>query len=259
MKTLFIIFSTFFLVILIFKLVVSCMPRYVLDVLGRRTGILFRFNTDKKLVALTIDDGPSPHTLEILDFLDQQNPPVKATFFLIGQQVERYPDITREIIRRGHEIANHDFYNRISAWSDENSLKIGMNNTHQLLLDSLQSAMQTESVEEVYQVIRQSNNHGIKWFRPGVGFVTKKILCLARKMGYQVVLGDAYFHDPSFPFSSIQSWYFKRRVQPGSIIILHDGSKSRVQVTLETLRRIVPYFQKELGYKLCTLNECTVK
>ena len=58
-------------------------------------------------VALTFDDGPSPDTLEILDFLRDEN--IKATFFLIGREVEKYPEIVKRIAADKHEIGNHSY------------------------------------------------------------------------------------------------------------------------------------------------------
>ncbi len=56
---------------------------------------------------LTFDDSPSPHTPELLDILEKHN--AKATFFLIGRQIERFPDYAAEIIKRGHRVGNHSY------------------------------------------------------------------------------------------------------------------------------------------------------
>ncbi len=56
---------------------------------------------------LTFDDSPSPHTLELLDILEQHN--TTATFFLIGQHIERYPNYAEAIVKRGHRIGNHSY------------------------------------------------------------------------------------------------------------------------------------------------------
>src|ERR1700704_3926179 len=67
-----------------------------------------RVDTDDRVVALTFDDGPDPfHTPKVLDVLDQHH--VKATFFMMGRNVERYPKVDREVLRRGHEIGNHSY------------------------------------------------------------------------------------------------------------------------------------------------------
>lgn len=65
-------------------------------------------NTESKVVALTFDDGPNPHaTPQILDILKSEN--IKATFFLIGKWVEKYPELARRIVSEGHAIGGHTF------------------------------------------------------------------------------------------------------------------------------------------------------
>ena len=61
----------------------------------------------RKLVALTFDDGPHPNTLEVLDILDEYE--IRATFFVVGRMVEKYPEILQEVARRGHYIGNHSY------------------------------------------------------------------------------------------------------------------------------------------------------
>ena len=64
--------------------------------------------TNEKIALLSFDDGPSvPYTMQILDILDKYD--AKATFFVVGINVKRYPDLIQEIIKRGHEIGNHSY------------------------------------------------------------------------------------------------------------------------------------------------------
>lgn len=81
--------------------------------------VISRTGFKEKTIALTIDDGPaSPYTAQMLDELQAEN--VKATFFLIGQNAERYPNLVRRIWREGHEIGNHTFtHPNIGAVGDE--------------------------------------------------------------------------------------------------------------------------------------------
>lgn len=79
-------------------------------------------DTDKKLVALTFDDGPVPGSTElILDILEEHD--IKATFFVLGQMVEQYPEIAKRIVDDGHEIANHTYsHPEMTRLSEENLL-----------------------------------------------------------------------------------------------------------------------------------------
>ena len=71
-------------------------------------GIVWHVSTKEKWVALTFDDGPYPrYTNEILRILDQYH--AKGTFFVVGRMAERYPDLLREMQKKGHEIANHTY------------------------------------------------------------------------------------------------------------------------------------------------------
>jgi len=86
-------------------------PLAVLSALERLTpNITYRVRTHRPLVALSFDDGPHPtFTLQVLDILEQHN--AKATFFLIGEQALRYPEVVSRIKAAGHEVGNHYFRN----------------------------------------------------------------------------------------------------------------------------------------------------
>ena len=66
---------------------------------------IFRMDPDEKAVYLTFDDGPGPYTEKLLDCLEENN--VKATFYMLGQNVEKYPDIVKRMKDLGMELANH--------------------------------------------------------------------------------------------------------------------------------------------------------
>jgi len=67
-----------------------------------------RVDTPERVVALTFDDGPNPYwTPKFLSALDERR--VRATFFMMGRNVERYPAVAREVLRHGHEIGNHSY------------------------------------------------------------------------------------------------------------------------------------------------------
>src|SRR3954462_7715615 len=75
---------------------------------GLKPATYFHANVDGPYIAMTFDDGPSPETTpRLLDILKQRN--IKATFFMIGQNAERHPDIVKRILADGHEIGNHSW------------------------------------------------------------------------------------------------------------------------------------------------------
>ena len=89
----------------------------------------------RKLVSLTFDDGPNPlYTQQVLDILAKYE--VKATFFLLGQEVERHPDLAKKIVEEGHMVANHSFgHPNLAEISDEEVLK-EINQTQDVIFDA---------------------------------------------------------------------------------------------------------------------------
>ena len=78
---------------------------YVLPPFGRN---ICKISTDEKIVALTFDDGPNPpYTDRLLDVLAKHN--VKATFFMIGNRIEKHPETVQRVIAEGHQIGNHSY------------------------------------------------------------------------------------------------------------------------------------------------------
>jgi len=70
--------------------------------------LLWRKNSSEKVIYVTFDDGPVPEvTPRVLDMLDEYN--LKATFFCVGENVEKYPELYNDILRRGHKTGNHTY------------------------------------------------------------------------------------------------------------------------------------------------------
>ena len=70
-------------------------------------GLIYRVNTNNKVVALTFDDAPSEYTDQVLTILKEKN--IKATFYAIGQNIEKFPSHVKEIVYQGHELGNHSY------------------------------------------------------------------------------------------------------------------------------------------------------
>lgn len=95
----------------LFVLILMFFNKYVYKGFGMQKDIIRHGTAHFKYVAITFDDGPDPiYTPEILDILEEKN--VKATFFLVGKNVETYPEIARRIAREGHSIGNHTYSHR---------------------------------------------------------------------------------------------------------------------------------------------------
>ena len=89
-------------------------------------------NTDQKVVALTYDDGPrEPYTNELIDVLENNN--VKATFFLIGRHIEKNPDLSRLLMAKGHQLANHTYDHAILVYKTPSFVESEIRKTNDLL------------------------------------------------------------------------------------------------------------------------------
>jgi len=188
-----------------------------------------RVDTHERVVALTFDDGPDPmHTPRVLAVLDQHQ--VKATFFMMGRNVERYPEIAREVLRRGHEIGNHSY-------------------SHPKLV--LMSPRRVrEEVERTDKLLRDVGVSGEIHFRPPHAakfIVLPYVLVQMKKLS---VLGDVDPEEWKRPSAAVMTQSILRQVRPGSIIGLHDPLGAE---TLRCLQNILPEL-KSRGYRFETVS-----
>ena len=136
---------------------------------------VWRKSSSARCVYLTFDDGPVPEvTPQVLDILDRYR--VKATFFWVGENVARYPDLAREVVRRGHSVGNHT-YNHLAGWGRP----LGMYADNVL---KAEKAMDDAGVKREH-----------KLFRPPYGKAGLQKHDWLRQQGYTVVLWDIITHD----------------------------------------------------------------
>lgn len=195
--------------------------------------VLFQVQTDKKIVALTIDDTPSVYTNEILDILKENE--ASATFFVIGGQVSGNERILSDIVKAGSELGNH-------AMHDEPSI-------------SLPSDVLESQIHEVDLFINRAYNDAGKerkshYFRPGSGVFSRRILDVATTAGYKTILGSIYPHDPFISFWTVNAWHILSMIRPGAVIICHD----RRPWTVPMLKKVVPAMKKK-GYEVVSLSK----
>ena len=188
-----------------------------------------RVDTNDRVVALTFDDGPDPfHTPRVLDVLDQHH--VKATFFMMGRQVERYPKVAREVLRRGHEIGNHSY-------------------SHPKLILMSPGRVRDE-IERTDTLLRDIGVTGEIHFRPPHAskfIVLPYVLVQMRKLS---VLGDVDPKEWKQRPAAVMTESILRQVRPGSIIGLHDPMGAE---TLRTLQNILPALAAA-GYRFETVS-----
>ena len=194
--------------------------------------MLFHVNTKRKILALTIDDAPSEYTKSILEILQAND--AKATFFVIGSQVSGREHTLRDIVEAGSELGNHAMYDEPSKSLSDAELRSQI-----YAVDNM--------IEAAY---RACDRQMPRYFRPGSGFFSTRMRRLVMSMGYRMVLGDIYPHDPQIPFWRINAWHVLSMVKPGGIIICHD----RRSWIIPMLRKVLPQIKKR-GYRVVTVTE----
>lgn len=186
-------------------------------------GVVFRLPSkkgEKKRVFITFDDGPIPEaTPWVLDTLDRFG--IKATFFMVGQNVERNPGLLDEVKRRGHAVGNHTLHHIQGASAT----------TMRYMRDSAEGARLT----------------GSSLFRPPHGWLRPRQL-MALKKHYRVIMYDLVSRDYSKRLTSEEVVdIVKRYVRNGSIIVFHDSIKSMPR--LKTALPICLQWLKDEGYE----------
>lgn len=209
-------------------------PRFTIGYFQRRfPDVLFQVDTRRKIVALTIDDAPSPYTGQILDILKKND--ATATFFVIGGQVSGHEDRLVDILAAGNELGNH-------AMHDEPSI-------------SLTSDVLSEEINQVDAYIDHAYKDAHKdrqshLFRPGSGVFSQRILEVATKAGYKTILGSIYPHDPFISVWRLNSWHILSMLRPGAVIICHD----RRSWTVPMLEKTIPEMKRK-GYEVVTISK----
>ena len=199
---------------------------------GNSSIVFSKSREPTKKIALTFDDGPHPrYTERILKILDKYG--VKATFFVIGVNIQNYPEPLKLIRAAGHEIANH-------SYSHDNSNDLSAEN----------AIGEMKSCEElIYSTV------GIrpKLFRPPRGANNADVENAAREMGYSVVLWSVDTLDwKNTPPKDILDTV-GRSVHGGDIILMHDYTSGK-NTTCDALSLIIPRLLEE-GYEFVTVSE----
>jgi peptidoglycan/xylan/chitin deacetylase (PgdA/CDA1 family) len=184
---------------------------------------IFRINTDNKELCLTFDDGPHPDsTPRILSILETHN--LKAIFFCSGEAAEKYPWLIALIISKGHIIGNHG-YRHLNGW---------ITNTQVYIKNVSNSAKFTSSY----------------LFRPPYGWIRPAQFSeLVKK--YRIVFWDLMTYDFDIQMSSEKVLRgMKKRIRPGSVIVLHDKPSSAI---FSVLGEFISYAKSE-GYEFVTIS-----
>jgi len=192
---------------------------------------------DRRVVYLTFDDGSIPEvTPAILDVLKQYN--VKATFFVVGENIQKYAHIYTRVLEEGHRVGNHTFHH----------VKGSKCNLDEYLRE-------VEACEEAIsnqQSVISSQQSAVRLFRPPYGKMTGKQKRAILERGYKIVLWDVLTHDYNAHYSPEKMLRIVQHyTRSGSIINFHDSVKSGAR-TIEVLPKVIEWLQSN-GYTLATL------
>jgi peptidoglycan/xylan/chitin deacetylase (PgdA/CDA1 family) len=183
--------------------------------------LVFKFNDKEKTIYLTFDDGPIPETTPlILDILEKYN--AKATFFCLGKNVEKHPELFDLIIQRGHTTGNHG-YSHKNGWKTAN-------------------AEYFEDIEKANKLIRSD------LFRPPYGRIKPSQIKYLKKK-YRIVMWDVLSGD--FDYYTDSEKCYKNvinNVENGSVVVFHDSLKAKNNV-LEVLPEVLEKL-KAIGLKV---------
>ena len=190
-------------------------------------------NTERKIY-LTFDDGPTPEVTEwVLSLLKAHN--VKATFFCIGDNIRKYPEIFKQVVAEGHRIGNHT-YNHLQGWKTSNKKYL-------------------ENISECEKTMQQSeyNSTQTNLFRPPYGKIGTVQAAKLRKLGYKIIMWDVLSAD--FDVRITPEECLKNVISntaQGSIIVFHDSRKAfkNLEYALPETIKIL----KEKGFVFDTID-----
>ncbi|WP_312090082.1 polysaccharide deacetylase family protein [Chryseobacterium sp.] len=171
-------------------------------------------------VALTFDDGPTEFTPKFLDLLKENH--IKATFFCIGKQIEKYPETFQRIIAEGHSVGNHTF---------SHSNNTGFLSTSKMIVE----------IEKCDEVMLKFGNIRTDLYRPPFGITNPNIAKAIKKtqkksIGWNVRSLDTVIDDKNKIYNRIT-----KNLNKGSIILLHDTSEK----TYNVLEDLLVFLERE--------------
>jgi len=175
----------------------------------------WRMAKNEKSIYLTFDDGPNDIvTNEVLDILSKNN--IKATFFSVGENANKFPQVMERIVSEGHSIGNHT-YNHLKGWTSPIE----------------------EYIDNVEKCQLQLLNHdNCNLFRPPYGRITKKQGRSIIDLGFKIIMWDVLSYDYDRNLNCKDSLKkISKRTRNGSIIVFHDSLKAQAQ-----LHQILPKY-----------------
>ena len=183
----------------------------------------------EKMIALTFDDGPNVHTYKVLEILNKYG--ARATFFCIGSQIEKYPDVLKKMDEYEHLIGNHTY---------NHGYFINFKNKNKLNLELLKTE----------KIIEQLTDKKTLIFRPPFGVTNPIMANTLRNTNYKVIGWSIRSFDTVRPINEKLICRIVHKIVPGAVILLHD----KVENSLLLLEGILQFAQKH-DYRCVGVDE----
>lgn len=186
--------------------------------------------SQKKVIALTFDDGPWPEsTMQILDVLKKNN--IKATFFWVGRYLQANPALGKKVVAQGHAIGNHSWSHQYYKYNEEGA---------------------SREIERTSALIEEQTGVKVSMFRPPGGILTNGLVDYAQKKKYAVIMWSVDSLDWRSSAESLLDNVL-RQANGGGIVLMHDGGGNRSK-TVTSLPKIINELKKK-GYEFVTVPE----
>lgn len=181
-------------------------------------------------IALTFDDGPHPvWTEKLLDGLKARG--IRATFFVIGQSAEKYPELVERMVDEGNQVGNHTYSHvQLTACDESNAL---------------------EEISKTQEIIYQAAGIDAHYIRPPFGSWNEK---LQKETSLEAVLWDVDPYDWKVQNTDAVVQSILKQTEDGSIILLHDVYETSVEAALKAADIFL-----ERGYRFCTVDEIMIE
>ncbi len=192
----------------------------------------FNWNTINQNILLTFDDGPNPGTTEvILKKLNDEK--IKALFFCVGNNVQKYPELVNQIKAEGHSFGNHTFDHKI--------------------LNQISIEEKVQQIFSVNNLFQEKFNIKLKYFRPPHGKFQLSTDRLLKKFELKNVMWSLLTYDYKNDLSIVK-FAVEKYLKQNSIIVLHDSNKSK-EIISDSISFIADEVRKN-NYQFGEANEC---
>lgn len=196
--------------------------------------IPWRGPADQPAMAITFDDGPNgAHTQEVLRLLEAYD--AKATFFVIGQNAEREPEVVRQLEARGHAVGSHTY-------------------SH-VKLNTVPLASAKDEIDRGHAALLATGVRDAGLFRAPHGQKTFGVFRHLRRRGLRLIAWTSGVYDTDCPSADVIAGRARRFVRPGSILLLHDGKYGHDRTAMTGALQQILELARGRGLRLVTVPE----